>query len=131
MLPAVRTFWLTGAGYGTFRWLAPAYVPAGDGGRWLQLHCDWLESALSGGVIGFCLLLAVAGTLAYAATARLRAAASRGEHLERVGLAVGLTSLAVHAFVDFNHQIPANALLFVALGAFATSESRMSRSGAS
>ena len=37
--------------------------------------------------------------------------------VSRLGLALGLTSLALHAVVDFNHQIPANALLFVAIAA--------------
>ena len=31
------------------------------------------------------------------------------------GLLIGLACLFVHAVVDFNHQIPANALLFVAV----------------
>ncbi len=37
--------------------------------------------------------------------------------VSRLGLALGLGALALHAIVDFNHQIPANALLFVALAA--------------
>jgi O-antigen ligase len=129
MLPAIGRFWLTGSGYGSFRWLAPPYIPAGDGGRWLQLHSDWLESALTGGAIGFALLLALAATVAIAATSRLRAVSSRAARIEQIGLLIGLGSLAVHAAVDFNHQIPANALLFVVLGVFATSQVRASREG--
>ena len=39
--------------------------------------------------------------------------------LEQLGIALGLLTLSVHALVDFNHQIPANALLFVTIGAIA------------
>ena len=37
--------------------------------------------------------------------------------VSRLGLALGLVSLILHAWLDFNHQIPANALLFVTLSA--------------
>jgi hypothetical protein len=39
--------------------------------------------------------------------------------LPRLGLTLGLIALAVHETVDFNLQIPANALLFVVLAAIA------------
>jgi hypothetical protein len=123
MLPALRDFWLCGAGYGSFRYLAPAYLPGGDGYGWLQLHNDWLESALSGGSIGSVLLVAVAATWVVAIAARARRLESRGARLEQIGMAIGLASLTVHAAVDFNHQIPANALTFVAIAAFAASGS--------
>jgi hypothetical protein len=40
-----------------------------------------------------------------------------------VGAALGLGALTLHALVEFNHQIPANALLFVATAAWASSRS--------
>jgi len=116
-LPAIRDFWLCGAGYGTFRYLAPAYLPGGDGYGWLQLHNDWLESALSGGLIGSCLLLALAGALAVSIARRATALTSPRERIELLGIAIGLASLAIHAAVDFNHQIPANALMFATMAA--------------
>ena len=47
-------------------------------------------------------------------------------------LLLGLLALAVHALFDFNHQIPAYALLFVTIAAMAVSrvEARPSRAGA-
>jgi hypothetical protein len=39
--------------------------------------------------------------------------------LATIGLVLGLISLSVHAFFDFNHQVPANALLFTTLAAIA------------
>ena len=35
------------------------------------------------------------------------------------GLVLGIVALGIHAVVDFNHQIPANALLFVLICALA------------
>jgi cell division protein FtsW (lipid II flippase) len=123
MLPAIRDFWLCGAGYGTFRYLAPSYLPGGDGYGWLQLHNDWLESALSGGLVGSCLLCALAAALVVAIVTRAKGLGSRSARIEHLGIAIGLASLAVHALVDFNHQIPANALTFVTIAAIATSRS--------
>ena len=47
----------------------------------------------------------------------------------RIGLVVGVVTLLIHAFLDFNHQIPANALLFVAYCALLLPARRMSDPG--
>ena len=45
------------------------------------------------------------------------------EFMARLGPALGLVALTVHAVVDFNHQMPANALLFVTVAALALAPS--------
>ncbi|MFB3105260.1 MAG: hypothetical protein ACE1ZA_10040, partial [Pseudomonadales bacterium] len=46
---------------------------------------------------------------------------SSKRNLTATGLLIGLACLLAHAAVDFNHQIPANALLFVAVAGMVVS----------
>jgi len=117
-LPMLRDFAITGCGYGAFGDVFPAYLPTGERLRWEQMHNDFLEAALSGGAIGTGLLLWLLGGYARRAARRL-ADARRAADGATVGLGLGLVALTAHALFDFNHQIPANALLFVVLAALA------------
>jgi len=45
---------------------------------------------------------------------------------EAIGLLIGLATISVHALFDFNHQIPANGLLFTILAAMAAARSESS-----
>lgn len=118
-LPMAADYWAVGSGLGAFADVFPAYQPAGESGIWGEAHSDWLELVLGGGVVGVALTLTLAAAYARRLVASVRRAASdRGAVL---GAALGVGSLTVHALVDFNHQIPANALLFVATAAWAAS----------
>jgi hypothetical protein len=116
-LGALEDFWLTGAGFGTFREVFPAYLPPGETSHWLQLHNDYLEVLLDGGLVGGTLVVWLVLGFAIASRGALHPGLGERAFLEAAGLALGLASLAIHATVDFNHQIPANALLFVAASA--------------
>ncbi len=114
----VVDFPITGVGFGAFREVFPAYLPAGENLRWLQAHNDYLEVLLDGGMIAGALLvwLIVAFVAQLARTGRR----IRGRRdTSWLGMVLGLTAISIHAFVDFNHQMPATALLFVILGAMA------------
>jgi O-antigen ligase len=111
--------WL-GAGVGAFRDVFPVYAPAGGLARMNHLHNDYFELALETGWPGAVLLVWLIGAFALAAWGR-----SRGR-LTAYGLMIGLACLLLHALVDFNHQIPANALTFVTLAAIAVAPRRVS-----
>jgi len=102
---------LTGSGFGSFAEVFMTYAPAGSGTYWNQAHNDYLEVLLEGGLVAAALALWLAVGFVRRAAPRLRRAS--GGTPVRLGLALGALALAVHALVDFNHQIPANALLFV------------------
>ncbi len=123
-LAILQDYWFTGAGFGSFREVFPAYVPPGDYTQWAQLHNDYLEVLLEGGIVaGFLVLWLLAGFFRRAARGLRTGPGSRLD-LEAAGVFLGVLSLMVHAFGDFNHQIPANALLFVAAGAMLVSRRR-------
>jgi O-antigen ligase len=115
----IKDFAVTGSGFGSFRDVFPAYLPAGEFKRWYRAHNDYLEVVLEGGAVAAVLLVwLVWGYWRRALRAVLRGNRGRPD-LATAGLVLGLLALSVHAFFDFNHQVPANALLFTTLAAIA------------
>ena len=112
----IRDYPLTGTGFGTYREVSTRYAAAGSPRRFVRAHNDYLEVVseggwLTAGLIGWL-------TIGFGIRAARRLRRNNGAlSVSRLGLTLGLASLSVHALVDFNHQIPANALLFVALAA--------------
>ncbi|MEC4747783.1 O-antigen ligase family protein [Methylomicrobium sp. Wu6] len=111
MLP---DFWLAGTGAGTFAYIFPKYSQF-VGGFYDYAHNDYLQLWVELGVIG---CIPLAGLVMFGLLngwSLLRRSESR--LLRGVGFAsiMGTVSLLIHSTVDFNLQIPANILLFVAL----------------
>jgi O-antigen ligase len=93
-----------GFGAGSYRWISPPYqaqqkeLQGKDGKlfyRAIHAHNDWLEMLADWGVLGLLPVLVALGWLA-----RRLARAFRGGHPETVPLALGLTFLLLHAWVD-------------------------------
>ena len=109
-----------GSGLGSFRVVFPKYRGADLGDEsFTHAHNDYIEFASETGAIGIGLL----GLLVLMSFgAALRAQFVRHNPLMRgfsFGAMMGITSLMIHSAVDFNLQIPANALTFMLLLAFA------------
>jgi tetratricopeptide (TPR) repeat protein len=122
----VADYPLTGSGFGSFRDVFPEYMPTGEYARWEKLHSDYYEVLVEGGIIAALLLLWLVWNFWSRA---LRKAAWRSGGMpnpEGVGLLLGLGALSVHAAFDFNHQIPANALLFTTMAAVAVARAESS-----
>ena len=108
-----------GSGLGSFRVVYPRY--AGEKAWWTYTHAhnDYVEFGAETGAIGLP-LLALMVIMSFAA-------ALRAQYLRRDPLMRGLSfaammsiiSLMIHSFVDFSLQIPAIALTFMLLLAFA------------
>jgi O-antigen ligase len=116
-LPMMNDFRWVGVGVGAFRDVFVRYMPTGEMLLWSQLHNDYMQFVIEAGIVGAVLL----AWLMVSFWARvLRPVIVPGPtDFEYIGLLLGLGSLSVHALLDFNHQIPANALLFVAMAAIA------------
>ncbi len=112
---------LAGSGFGAFSELIPAYLPRGDNEAWLQLHNDYLEVYLAGGLVTAALVAWLAAAYVARMARVVRAESARDRGLPSLGLALGLLAIAVHEAVDFNLQVPANALLFVVIAAIGVS----------
>jgi O-antigen ligase len=116
MVPMFPSFPLLGSGFNAF---GTAYAPFQT--IWRsdfigQAHDDYLQVLLDTGLVG-------AGLFAYVLFRIFQAAwRAAGRAAFGIGLMGALTALAVHALVDFNWQIPANAATYVALAALAFRE---------
>ncbi len=122
MLPDFPVF---GSGLNTFGVIYMGYRTLFAIGWFGEAHNDYLQSLLELGVLGF---VVVAGL-----TALLLRIATRQAQYGTIAVGLLGTALAscVHALVDFNWQIPANAATFALLAGMAVQEPprRESRSG--
>ena len=108
-----------GAGLGSFPVVFPRYSKEGTLVSYTHAHNDYLEFGAEVGALGLA-LLGLMVLMSFAAA--LRAQYLRRDPLMR-GLSfaamMGILALMIHSAVDFNLQIPANALTFMLLLAFA------------
>lgn len=110
--PYVQDFQPLGSGLGTFRKAFSTYYTEPMKAVYLQAENDYLQCLGEWGIAALVLPILVASSMAMAITA-LR----RTRHIFIRGMAfaalMGIVSLLIHSAVDFNLQIPANALMFV------------------
>jgi O-antigen ligase len=114
-----RDYPLTGAGPGTFYTAFPHYRGPGVRAYFDYAHNDYTQMLVESGVIGALLVGALpvwALVLGVLALSRRRDPLARGFAFAVI---MGVSALALHSTVDFNLQIPANALAFVVLLAYA------------
>lgn len=109
----VEDFPLWGTGYGTFSYVEPLNrsSAADDGLIYDHAHNDYLEALVEGGLLRLALGLLALGFafwLGYRALRRHLGDPAGGLVL---GALFGLSTLAIHSFVDFGLHIPAVAVL--------------------
>ncbi|HZN54293.1 MAG TPA: O-antigen ligase family protein [Candidatus Polarisedimenticolaceae bacterium] len=100
-----------GCGFGAFTWAFPAFASPGITLHYTHAHNDALQAGAEGGLPA---LVLVAVLLASVARAGIRVLASAREPVA-TGAVFGLAALLLHAVVDFNFHIPANAAIAAAL----------------
>jgi tetratricopeptide (TPR) repeat protein len=117
----IRDFPLLGVGLGAWQDLFPRYRSA----PWTAIfyreaHNDYVELLAETGVIGFALLFLFFFLAGRIILSRLRLSSDNARLKALVAMLVAsLGAMTFHEFVDFNLQIPANALLFTVLLALA------------
>jgi O-antigen ligase len=110
-----------GSGPGSFE---DAYTRVQTSGLTMRLnhaHDDYLEFAAEWGVPGAALLFALIGFVLFRAFRGIGRAARAEDRFLLLGCCGGLCAMLLHAVVDFNLHIPANALLFSVLAGLAWS----------
>jgi O-antigen ligase len=114
LFPMITDFNWFGSGAGTFRYAFPPYVDGNFGG-YDHAHNDYLELLSDLGYIGVALLAGLVLVSLWQALLALRY--RKSSFVRGMGFAsfMGTLSLLIHSFVDFNLQIPANAMLFIAM----------------
>ncbi len=118
-LDYARDYRLTGSGSGTFYVVFPAYSQHDIVGYYDHAHDDYLQTLTETGLIGAALggsTLLLAGLLALWAMRRRQDPLMRGTAF---GVCLAISWAALHSTVDFNLQIPANAMTFTVFLALA------------
>lgn len=107
---------LAGAGFGSFGDVYPRVQTAHLAFAVDHAHNDYLQLAAELGVPAAALLVASWVFLtARGARAALARSATTSERVESAGAVGGAAALLAHSFLDFNLQLPANALVFAVL----------------
>jgi O-antigen ligase len=122
-----------GVGPGHFDVRFPAYRPAAIQSRPYWAHNDYLNVLADWGAVGGLVLAGGLACLLWTGWRTWRFVRRDGSELVArtsdraaavLGLGIGLLAFALHALVDFNWQIPANAMLGVTFAALLTSHLR-------
>ena len=109
-----------GTGLGTLAAVYPRYASFYNGLTVDHAHNDFLELLANAGVIGgFCALLFI-GLFFRESLRRFVTARTNSVRAITAGSLVACSGLLMHGLVDFNLQIPSNALIFLLLSLIAT-----------
>ena len=114
-LELAKDFPVFGAGPGSFSLAFPPYRTEGIGAFFDHAHNDYLQFAAESGFLGLAILgsfVVLSLGAALLAQWRRRDPLMRGMSFACI---MGVTSILIHSWVDFNLQIPANAALFMVL----------------
>ena len=111
----VQRFPLTGVGLGAFRTAFPLVHAFGEEGSWWHLHNDWLELAVTTGVVGVVLAGIALGFLARGLL-RMWRTGDRSEDRAAALAALGAcVAVALQELLDFGLTLPANSLTLAAV----------------
>ena len=117
-LSLVRDYPWMGTGGGTFHLAFAHYQPPELKGFVDHAHNDFVEFASEVGLPGFLILALLVAHSAWSSIVLLLRSHDQLVRGMAFASLMGLISLLIHGAVDFNFQIPANALLFIVILSF-------------
>ena len=106
---------ILGQGAGAFETTYPQYADESIRLHFDHAHNDFLQFFIEYGAIGSLLLAVFVGWALYFAMTALWQTQSLFRNGLGLGVSIGMVSLMIHSFSDFNLQIPANAATFITL----------------
>lgn len=110
--PLIRDFFITGSGFGTFKWIFPSHQSFSGSRLVDHAHNDYLEFASNGGILSVILIFFFLLSIFRSARINYIRRRDRLPVLVFIASMSAVVSILVHSFFDFNMQIPANALYF-------------------
>ncbi|MBE0427989.1 MAG: O-antigen ligase family protein [Nitrospirae bacterium] len=115
-LRALKDFYITGSGLGTFINIFPLYSSAASASIYDHAHNDYLEFMLETGIIGTALFMLF--LIAYFIYI-LRGSWQGRTGIIRISIISSITTIAIHSIFDFNLHITSNALMLSAVSGMA------------
>jgi O-antigen ligase len=119
---------ILGWGLGTFEAVYPQFRSFYTNFLVDKAHNDYLQLLAETGLVGFALMIWFLLSSFRTALPKIRNWPSNVNGAVALAALVGISGILVHSFVDFNLEIPANALLFYVLCAVAAMEPRFRNS---
>ena len=120
-LRIIYDFPLTGAGFGTFHDLFPAYKSFSDIYSYMHAHNDYLELLTDGGIIAFCLGGWFIVSMYSTVWKQLKHRQDPYAFLLTIGALSGISGMLFYSLTDFNLHNGANGLYFFFLCGLAVS----------
>jgi len=115
----VEGSFMFGAGGGSYTSLFPYYrLEALRGQHYMHAHNDYLQFIGEVGLVGFLLLIFVVVKTWFVALNVMRLRRDVIRLTASFVSIMGMTTILIHSFVDFNLQIPSNALFFIVILSF-------------
>ena len=126
---AIKDFWLTGTGLGSFLNIFHLYSPLSvQGGLYDHAHNDYLEFFLETGLFGAVFLLAFISVMIYTI---IRSPLQGEAGVLRKAALSSVFTMALHSFFDFNLHILSNFLIFACILGMVAGLSGMEETGQS
>jgi len=119
---------ILGWGLGTFETVYPQFRTFYTNLLVDKAHNDYLQVLAEAGLIGFAIAVWFLTSILRAAIPKIRNWPSDLNGAVTLAALIGIAGILVHSFVDFNLEIPANALFFYSLCAVAVIEPRFRNS---
>ena len=113
-----------GWGLGTFADVYPEFRSFYTDSLVNAAHNDYLQTLAETGLLGFAIAIWLLLTAIQSAVKKLHNWPSDINGIVSLAALLGICGILVHSFVDFNLEIPANALLFYVLCSIAALDSR-------
>ena len=108
----IKTFWLTGSGFGTFVDVFPLYKTIPNNFIYDHAHNDYLELLSNGGVIGFLLAGWFVVSILFSGWSVLKKRRDQFAILLGIGAMAGIFSMLLYGITDFNMHNGADGLYF-------------------
>lgn len=119
---------ILGWGLGTFETVYPQFRSFYTNLLVDKAHNDYLQLLAETGVVGFAVMLWFLISVFRPARPKIRNWPSDINGAVTLSAVIGIAGILIHSFVDFNLEIPANALLFFSLCAIAALPPRFRKS---
>jgi O-antigen ligase len=115
---------LLGWGLGTFADVYPQFRSFYTNSQVNEAHNDYLQTLTETGILGFGIAMWLLVTAIRRALQKTRNWSSDVNGILALAALLGISGILVHSLVDFNLEVPANALLFFVLCTGAGMETR-------
>ena len=115
---------LFGWGLGTFADVYPQFRSFYTNSLVNEAHNDYLQTLIETGILGFAFAIWLLIAAARPAMRKIQNWPSNVNGIVALAALLGISGILVHSFVDFNLQVPANAMWFYVLCTVAAMEPR-------